>query len=190
MSISLPRFPWSLFVKVAIMLGLLTSLASATSADEAQCEIINKPIDCSRLTHQECQLAKDEQHQRNLNIKQFCLVQAAQSGGGGGGAGSSGNGDGSGAGQGSQGDAANESANADTQGESSEGAENETAANQAGPFSRKTPITATQSGSSTGGDGPIWQAGALCDRFKVAYDAAKDENSRTQIREQAKQYNC
>lgn len=191
----LPRYKTALVIMRLLIMGvvLLIPLAKAVSADSTQCEIINKPIDCSRLTHQECQVAKQAQHQRNLNIKQYCLVQAAQSGGGGGAGGSGGGsagGNGAGSGSAGEGQADAETSSADTAGTSVEGVENEIEAEQNSPFSSKNPITTRKTGSSPGGSGPEWKVGALCDRFKAAYDAAKDESTKQQILEQSKQYNC
>lgn len=166
--------------------------------DTIKCEIINTPIDCKRLTRQECQQAKKEQHQRNLNIQHLCSIQAvasasaeiASSGSAGGSAGGAGmeveeTESGEIASSGQDGNETNKQLDEQSMAQS----EKTEDANEQQTVQESVKVSSNQT-SSVSGTGPTWGTGSLCQRFKEAYEKAQSEDAKSRIQEQAKKSNC
>lgn len=157
------------------LLALLFYLVlSETFAQDIPCEIDNRPIDCSRLTKQECDAAKLEQEKRNVNRRLFCTTEQARNaranGAGGGGSADSGEGEGAGAGN-------------------SERAESD----ESEALESVTPETNTEESNVSRNiptDGAKWDGDSLCYKFEQALQKAQSDEVKARIKQHAKMVGC
>lgn len=176
---------------ILCFLVLFTMKAYPQTSHDINCEIVNRPINCKRLTEQECEHAKREQERLNINRKMLCnakVVEEMIAGNGNG----NGNGAGNGNGTGNEGQAQSSETSdgeADAANDVSEIEEQESVTQINQSTETTTEATAgTPSGRSAGG--PKWGTGTLCEKFKVAYEKAETEEARKTIQRQAEEYNC
>lgn len=189
---------------VVVALYLFSLPLHAHPLSPAHCEFVNRPIDCKRLTEQECEAAKREQEIANVNRQAQCNQQLTQaiaeqtaSEGGGGGQSQGGNGE---AGDSTDGEAASKSGNNNTPSDTSvaapetpnsdnvEGSKSTDNSDSQEPIPESRNQTDSRTGRSSGG--PSWGTGSLCEKFKQAYERAKTDEARELIQLQAKQYKC
>lgn len=193
-------------LKIAIFLCAFTNTifsfrAYSLTNEDVSCEMINRPIDCRRLTVQECEEAKRKQEILNINRQLFCstvAVQKAMSAGGGGGSGNGGNfQDGTEGEEGTEGQEGTEGEEGTegTKGEEgmmgADGNPNTTTESPSTPsINSSRDLEQNVSGQDITGTAVKWGNGALCDVFKSAYTKAESEEAKTKIREQAQSRGC
>ena len=57
---------------ILLLLSVQLLTLNAQADNGINCEIVNRPVDCRRLTVQECETAQREQERKNLNRQLYC----------------------------------------------------------------------------------------------------------------------